>query len=177
VAGALVRLGPYSAITDAEGGYGFTRVPDGDFELALDRNKLPVAYAWDEQPRALTVTRTSRLTSDLQVIPLNAIRGRVYIDRNGNGRYDDKEGVPAAVVGIGVAGPVTATAGDGSYAFYNQPPGRYTIRLHVKRLAKGLVAVSPAERPVELTGDQPRLGIDFTVEKRDMPILMRGLPR
>jgi protocatechuate 3,4-dioxygenase beta subunit len=177
VAGALVRLGPYSAITDAEGGYGFTRVPDGDFELALDRNKLPVAYAWDEQPRALTVSRASRLTGDLEVIPLNAIRGRVYIDGNGNGRYDEKEGVPAAVVAIGVAGAVTATAGDGSYAFYNQPPGPYTIRLDVKRLAKGLAAVSPAERQVELTGDRPVLGVDFTVEKRDMPILMRELSR
>jgi hypothetical protein len=175
VSGALVRLGPYGAITDAAGEYRFTRVPDGDFELALDRNKLPVAYAWDEQPRALTVAGGSREQVDLQVIPLNAIRGHVYLDRNGNGHFDEGEGVPSAVVTVN--GAVTASTATGSYAFYNQPPGRYTIRLDGQRLAKGLAPASPVEVQVELTGDHPLVGIDFTVEKKDMPILMHGIGR
>jgi hypothetical protein len=175
VSGALVRLGPYSAITDAKGDYGFTRVPDGAFNLALDKNKLPVAYAWDEQPRALSVTRGSRDKIDLQVIPLNTIRGRVYIDRNSNGRFDADEGVPNAVVAVD--GRVTATGLTGSFAFYNQPPGRYTIRLDVQRLAKGLAPVSPVELEVELTGQRPVGRVDFTVEKKDMPIIMRELPQ
>ena len=173
VAGALVRLGPYTAITDEAGGYRFTRVPGGLFDLSLDKDKLPAAYAWDEKPRPLTVTRTSREQVDLQVVPLNAIRGRVYGDGNGNGRFDAGEGVPNAV--IAVNGSVTATGATGSYAFYNQPPGRYTISLDVARLAKGLAPVSPTQVEVELTGDQPVSGVDFTVEKKDMPIIMRRL--
>jgi protocatechuate 3,4-dioxygenase beta subunit len=175
VSGALVRLGPYSAITDAAGGYIFTRVPDGAFELALDGNKLPAAYAWDEKPRALAVTGGSRVNIDLQVIPLNAIRGRVYLDRDGNGRFDENEGVPNVVVAVD--GAVTATNATGTYAFYNHAPGRYTIRLDVKRLARGLAPASPAELHVELTGDQPLVGIDFTVKKKDMPTIMREIPR
>lgn len=175
VSGALVRLGPYSAITDEAGDYKFTRVPDGQFELALDKNKLPAAYAWDEKPRSLTVTRGSRERVDVQVIPLNAIRGRVYLDRNRNGHFDEDEGVPNAVVTVN--GSVTATTATGSYAFYNQPPGRYKVRLDVPRLAKGLAPASPAELDVELTGDRPLLGVDFTVEKKDMPIIMREIPR
>src|SRR6185503_1145940 len=143
VQGALVRLGPYSAITDKTGAYTFARVPDGQFELALDRAKLPAAYASDEMPRPLNVTRTSRQTVDLQVIPLNAIRGHVYVDRNHNGFWDEDEGIPNAVVGIN--GSVTATSATGSYAFYNQPPGPYKVRLDVARLAKGLAPASPAE--------------------------------
>jgi hypothetical protein len=174
VSGALVRLGPYSAITDAAGNYGFTRVPDGVFALALDKNKLPVAYASDEQPRALTVTGRSREDIDLQVIPLNAILGRVYIDRNGNGHFDAGEGVPNAVVAVD--GAVTATSATGSYAFHNQPPGRYTIRLDAQRLPKGLAPASAAALSVELTGDRPLAGVDFLVEKKDMPIIMSELP-
>ena len=60
---------------------------------------------------------------------------------------------------------MTATDAAGAYAFYNQPPGRYTIRLDVKRLAKGLAPASPAELAVELTADRPLAGVDFTVEK------------
>ena len=175
VSGALVRLGPYSAITDEAGDYKFTRVPDGQFELALDKDKLPAAYAWDEKPRPLTVTRGSRARVDVQVIPLNAIRGRVYLDRNRNGYFDEDEGVPNAVVAVN--GSVTATSAAGSYAFYNQPPGRYTIRLDVRRLPKGLAPASAAELDVELTPDYPLLGVDFTVENKDMPIIMREMPR
>ena len=175
VPGALVRLGPYSAITDEAGDYAFTRVPDGQFELALDRHKLPAAYALDEKPRPLTVTRGSREQVDLQVIPLNAIRGRVYLDRNGNGRWDEGEGIPNAVVAVNKS--VTATTATGSYAFYNQPPGRYTIRLDVQRLPKGLAPASPTELAAELTPDDPLIGLDFRVEKRDMPVIMRAIPQ
>jgi hypothetical protein len=175
VSGALVRLGPYSAITDEAGNYKFTRVPDGQFELGLDKNKLPAAYAWAEKPRPLTVTRRSRERVDVQVIPLNAIRGHVYLDRNRNGRLDDNEGIPNAVVAVN--GSVTATSATGAYAFYNQPPGRYKIRLDVPRLPKGLAPLTPAEMDVELTGDRPLLGVDFGLEKRDMPIIMREIPR
>ena len=175
VSGALVRLGPYSAITDDAGNYMFTRVPDGQFELALDKNKLPAAYAWDEKPRSLTITRNSREHVDMQVIPLNAIRGRVYLDLNRNGYFDAGEGVPNAVMIVN--GSVTTTGATGLYAFYNHPPGRHKVRLDVSRLAKGLAASSPVELEVELTGEHPILGVDFTLEKRDMPIIMRGIPR
>jgi protocatechuate 3,4-dioxygenase beta subunit len=172
---ALVRLGPYRAITDAAGGYQFTRVPDGPFDLALDKDKLPAAYALDEKPRPLTVTRGTREQVDLQVIPLNAIRGRVYLDRNHNGFWDEGEGIPNAVVAVN--GSVTATTADGTYAFYNQPPGHYTVRLDVQRLPKGLAPASPAELDAQLTPDYPLIGFDFTVERKDMPIIMREIPR
>lgn len=175
VPGALVSLGPYSTITDAAGAYRFSRVPGGEFELGLDRSKLPVSYAWDESPRSLTVAGSSRAIVDLEVTPLNTIRGRVYVDRNHNGRFDNGEAVAKAVVTMD--GRVTATGPTGAYAFYNQPPGRYTIRLDVPRLANGLFPTSPAALQVELTGDRPLAGADFVVEERDMPILMRKLPR
>jgi len=78
---------------------------------------------------------------------------------------------------VAVNGSVTATSATGSYAFYNQPPGRYKIRLDVQRLARGLAPASPAELDIELTVDYPLLGVDFMVEKKDMPIIMREMPR
>jgi hypothetical protein len=121
------------------------------------------------------VTRGSREHVDLQVIPLNVIRGRVYLDGNHNGRWDEGEGIPNAVVAVN--GSVTATTASGSYAFYNQPPGRYTIRLDVQRLAKGLAPASPAQLAAELTPDDPLIGLDFTVEKKEMPVIMREIRR
>lgn len=175
VAGALVRLGPYSTITDDAGGYAFTRVPDGTLDLSLDRDKLPAAYGLAESPRPLNVTRRSRTIQDLEAIPLNAIRGRVYVDLNGDGDFDEGEGVPNVV--IASEGVVTATTATGAYGFYNLPPGPYTIQLDVPRLAKGMAVVSPSQLDVELMPDRPLLGVDFILERRDMPILMRALGR
>ena len=69
--------------------------------------------------------------------------GRAALDRNRNGLFDEDEGVPNAVVSVN--GSVTATGATGLYAFYNQPPGRYKIRLDVQRLSKGLAPASAAE--------------------------------
>jgi hypothetical protein len=121
------------------------------------------------------VSPASRERIDLQVIPLNAIRGRVYLDRNHNGLLDAGEGIANAVVSVN--GSVTATNASGAYAFYNQPPGHYTIRLNVTRLPKTLGPASPAALDVELTPDYPLVGLDFIVEKREMPIVMRELPQ
>jgi len=175
VSGALVRLGPYSAVTDQAGDYRFARVPDGEFALALDKAKLPVSYAWDEEPRALSVTGHSHQNVDLEVVPLNAIRGHVYVDKNGNGHFDEGEGVPNVVVAVGDA--VTATGVTGAYGFYNQAPGPYTVRLVTTRLAKGFASGSPVALDVVLAGDQPLVGVDFTIEKKDMPIMMRAIVR
>ena len=119
-------------------------------------------YAWDEQPRPLTVTGRSRAKVELHVIPLNTMSGRVYIDRNGNGRFDENEGVPGAVISVNES--VTATDVTGTYDFYNQPPGRYIMRLDVPRLAKGLAPASAAALDVELTDSQPFGGVDFIVD-------------
>jgi hypothetical protein len=76
-----------------------------------------------------------------------------------------------------VDGAVTATGVTGAYGFYNQAPGRYIIRLDATRLAKGLASASPLELDVTLVGDQPLVGVDFKVERKDMPIIMRAIVR
>jgi hypothetical protein len=175
VSGARVSLGPYSTMTDERGAYAFRRVPQGELDLSLDKDGLPADYALDEKPQRLSVMRGQTSSVTLQVIPLSAIRGRVYQDRNRNARFDEGEGVANAVVAVN--GAVTATGPTGSYAFYNQAPGRYQIRLDVQRLAKGIAAASPAVLDVELTAERPFLGADFLVERRDMPVIMRDIDR
>jgi hypothetical protein len=78
---------------------------------------------------------------------------------------------------VATAGAVTATTANGSYAFYNQVPGSYTIRLDVLRLPKGLAPASSATLDVQLTPDYPVVNLDFRVERKDMPIIMREIRR
>ncbi len=169
VAGARVKLGPYATASDSNGAYAFDNVPRGEYDLSLDPQFLPADYAWDGRQLGLTLSWSSRIDADLLVAPLNAIHGRVYHDRNGNGRFDAGEGVAGTAVYLKER--VTATDQDGAYSFYNLWPGTYVVALNGANLPGGYTVVGPAELTVEIADGRPVTGADFTVATRTKPIL------
>ena len=173
VPGARVRLGPYSADADMNGAYVFENVPRGDFDLELDPALLPADYAWDGRARHLSVTPATRARIELVVAPLNAIHGRVYADRNGNGRFDSGEGVLGAAVCLDER--VTATDANGAYDFYNVPPGAHTVRLDSDRLPEPFAITNTRTLQVELREGRPATGADFVVLLKTKAIIWREI--
>jgi len=174
VAGALVRLGPYSVETDATGKYLFRNVPGGDYALSLDPQHLPADYAWDGRHLRLALKWSSRIDADLLVAPLNAIHGRVFCDRNANGRFDLDEGVAGVVMHLGDR--VTATDQRGAYSFYNLQPGQFVVRLNADRLPPDLQPGSRLEIAVELGDNLPVTNADFQVGVKTKPIIWTSTP-
>ncbi len=171
VPGARVRLGPYSVDSDVRGAYVFAHVPRGDFELSLDPDLLPADYAWDGRARRVMVRPSSRIITDLVVAPLNAIHGRVYVDRDGNGRFDAGEGVTGAVLALGDR--VTATGSDGAYDFYNVMPGRHVVRLDLTRLPAPFEFADTPALDVDLRDDRPVTRADFVVTAKAKSIIWK----
>jgi hypothetical protein len=159
-------LGPYTADTNASGAYLFAHVPRGSYELSLDATLLPADYAWDGRGESISVATSRSIEADLRVAPLNAIHGRVYVDRNNNGRFDTGEAVANAVLAAGDR--VTATDVNGAYSFYNMWPGPYRIVL--ESLPPGYLAAI-SELAVTLLDGAPVTGADFRVLPKDKPII------
>lgn len=172
VSGALVKLGPYGAYTDPDGAWRLRHVPPGAYDLALDPGHLPADFAWDGRHRRIEIRSRSTVRADLHVTPLNAIHGRVFEDRNGNGRVDAGEAVAGAVVRIGEQLTVTGT--DGAYAFYNLWPGLHNVQ--VERLPAAYVS-SRHEREVRLPDGAPVTGVDIAVDRREKPVIWQGSGR
>lgn len=172
IAGARLNLGCFSADTDSTGRYLFEHVPPGSYELSLNQQLLPADYAWDGREVRLAVKGGQRHHAELRVAPLNAIHGRVYADRNGNGRFDAKEGVAGAVLQLGDR--LTATDTDGAYSFFNLWPNAYVVRVH--SLPAMLELTNTHERAVELRDDGPVRHTDFTVTARTKPIIWKKDP-
>jgi protocatechuate 3,4-dioxygenase beta subunit len=170
VAGARVTLGDWSVKSDAGGAYRFEHLPRGEYPLRIDDAFLPADYAWDGRETWIAMTGSTHATRELRVAPLNAIHGRVYCDRNGNGRYDEGEGVANAVLRLGDR--VTATDPDGGYTFFNVWPGLYTLRLDAGKLGADYAA-STVERDVELQDGHPVTGADFVVIAKAKPIIWK----
>lgn len=166
VSGARVKLGPYSADTNAAGEYAFRHVPRGEYELSLEQHLLPADFAWDGRLMRVTAGSSRTTKADLRVTPLNAIHGRVYIDHNKNEQFDAGEAVAGAVVRVGDR--LTATDQDGAYSVYNLWPDTYIIRL------EGLPAEFQAtidRKTVTLLDGAPVTGADFRVDPKARPIL------
>ena len=166
VAGARVKLGPYTADTNAAGVYELAHMPRGEYDLSLEPYLLPADFAWDGRGERIEVGSGGTCRADLKVTPLNAIHGRVYVDRNRNHRFDAGEGVAGAVL---VAGDrLTATDQEGAYGFYNVLPDTYEIQLRT---------VPPEYDPetrnltVTLQDGSPVTKVDFRLTKREKPIV------
>lgn len=177
VAGAAVALGRYMTTTRTDGRYRFEHVPPGDHALALVLDRLPAAYSADFAEHALRVAGGARdVQADLAVRSLRAIHGRVFLDRNANGRMDTGEGQSGVVVRLDNDGTATLTDDGGTFAFYNLEPGRYTVWIDSARLRTGLGVASTGRTAVNLEPDAAATNIDFELVVRDKPIVFKELP-
>jgi hypothetical protein len=172
VIAAGVQLGRYLTFTDDTGAYAFLRVPQGEYLLSVAAHYLPARYASSGISQKVVIRGATRHTIDITVVPLDSIGGRVYRDRNTNGRFDTGEGQPGVVVRMGEL--VTATSVDGGYGFYNLAPGRYTVRIDRERLADAL-AIIEAEHVVSLEPGQPVTTANFALSDKQKPVMLHRL--
>lgn len=179
IPGAPVTLGPYVTAAGADGGYRFVHVPAGEYELRLNKARLAVRYASDGVAYPVHASAGSTTRLDLHALPLYAIYGHVFVDRNGNGVFDRGEGVANVVMRLSPADRATMTDEDGAYGFYNLPPGAYDVRVDSERLSAALSIVSAPAIAVDLeAAGTARTGLDFRVSPRDKPIVIqRTLPQ
>jgi hypothetical protein len=168
VAGALVRLGPYATSTGADGRYVFRNVPPGAVDLFIDEAGLPATYAADGRHVRVDPAAGDHRDIVLRVAPLATITGRVFVDRNRNGRYDASEENAGAVVTLD-DDRATVTDRDGLYGFYNLKPADYVVRVNLASIDPR-AAAAVAERRVSLAADRPVAGLDFAVTIPPKPI-------
>jgi hypothetical protein len=169
-AGLPVELGPYRTVTDDEGHYKFPNVPAGDYDLRLREQGMP-ADMQAGPPSRVRVKRGESQQADLSVEPLSEAHGWVYVDRNGNHRRDPGEGIAGAAVVLDDR--ATSTAPDGSFGFYNLPPGAHKISIVADRLPAGLRAQVPTHMDFGLPAGQSIDGLMFLLAEISKPIIFQ----
>jgi hypothetical protein len=169
-----VELGPYRTVTDRDGRYAFPNVPPGDYDLRLREQGLP-ADTTAGPPARVRVQRGESRRADLSIVPLGEARGEVYVDRNGNHRRDPGEGI-AGVVMI-LDDRATSTAPDGSFGFFNLPPGAHRLHLAADRLPAGLLALIPSRMDLGLPAGRSVDGLEFRLQEKRKPVVFQETMR
>jgi len=169
-----ITLGQYHQRSDAAGRFEFKNVPAGNYDLAVDPASLAANFQDRAERIAVQVTERSNDSREFHIVPLGSVNGRVFEDSNGNGRFDDGEGVANVVIHLGDA--VTMTRPDGKYSLDNVAPASYSVSLDLERLRTGLVPASPSAAPVTLKPDQAVDSVDFIVRRQEKSIEFQNLP-
>lgn len=164
----MIKIGEYKALTNEKGEYDVPDIPAGSYSVKIDQEALSADYRSETKEQRVTLTGRSRQRLDFRVVPLRAIMGRVFADKNGNGRPDSGEGIPRVVLRLGDA--ATATAEDGTFAFYNVDPGPHRIEIDTAKLPTGYVLMSSVVVDVNLAADGTAPEVVFQIEFRDRPI-------
>jgi hypothetical protein len=173
-AGLPVALGPYRTVTGGDGRFAFPNIPPGEYDLALREQALP-AGAVAGPPARVSVRRGESRRADLSAMPSSEAHGWVYVDRNGNRRRDPGEGIAGAVVVLDDR--ATATAPDGSFGFFNLPPGTHHVWIEAGRLSPGLQASVPTRIDLGLPAGQSIDGLEFRLQERSKPVVFQEAKR
>lgn len=137
VAGALVRLGPQAAITDADGRVAFAGLPAGAYRVALAQQLASGSTLFTGNPNVLVdEERRAPARFSVAVEPAGSIGGsvrRVILARTGVGASADSlaDGGPLEGVSVALAGArdtvYRTTDASGTFTFTDVPSGSWTL--------------------------------------------------
>jgi hypothetical protein len=145
-------------------------VPPGSYDLLVPTEALPADLTAGPAAR-VQVRRGQSQRVDIPLTALGEARGWVYVDRDANGRRDPGEGIGGAVLILD--GRATSSAADGSFGFFNLPPGTHEIRIETGRLSGGLEALMPSRMELGLPPGRSVDHLEFRLREKKKPVVFQ----
>lgn len=135
-AGIKVRIDSNRYVeTDASGLYAFEAVPSGEHKVYVDLLSVRADLTLlDGDSRDLGLEGGSNSIFDFRLVRTGRISGRVWLDANNNGKFDEGETPIADVRVVTASGRDTLTDADGNFTIGDLPPGEHVFVLDEKTL-------------------------------------------
>ena len=164
VEGIPVTLEGRQAVTDEEGRYRFTEVPEGAHTVKLSERELPADFNPGPVTQSPVVVDPKRVArADLQVIRLGQVEGQLIVPNT----LKAEEFIIRLLPGE----RYTTPDGDGKYGFYNLKEGDYEIVFDEALLPEDAVLTDSPRRQVSL-----RIGKDAVIAPFEIKIQKKEKP-
>ncbi|MEE9327059.1 MAG: IPTL-CTERM sorting domain-containing protein [Cocleimonas sp.] len=138
-------------VTDTDGKYLFSNLPAGDYAVEVKDNTLPAALqgkntqdpdGTKDGKSSLTLGEgESNLDQDFAYFAPSSIGDTIWNDKDGDGVYDDGEGLVGVTVELTLPNGTKITKvtdADGKYLFENLQAGDYAVEVKEDTLPEGL---------------------------------------
>ncbi|MFL6373608.1 MAG: stalk domain-containing protein [Pyrinomonadaceae bacterium] len=144
---ATVRIdGSRYVVTDANGLFSFDAVEAGQHKVYVDLLTVRADMTLvDGGSRDLVLEAGTHTQLDFRLARSGRITGRVFIDANENGRFDEEEQPLSEVRVVTSSGRDTLTDNDGVFSIADLVPGEHVVLIDEKTLPEKLL---PASKPL-----------------------------
>jgi len=161
--------GTRAAVTDSRGRFAFPLLERGTYEVRLDPAGLPATQGCHSTVQRVTVSGLAVRTVSFAVCEMGQIAGRVFLDENRNGAYDDDDrSMPNIIVFLqDDVERLTVSNAKGAYLLANVEPGTY--RMGIRNLPSGFITTTDGEPLVEVDGDG-KVTRDFGIAPTPRPV-------
>ena len=137
---------PVSQTVDGSGTYEFRNLAPGDYTLELDLSTLPADFHVPAQTAwPVKVESLQNFYLDIPLSAQRAVSGVIFIDRDGDGQFDEEKDDPVEGVRVVAGRGETLTSRQGVYFLRNLPAGK--VELSVYSQSGGRIGM----RMIELT--------------------------
>ena len=145
--GATVRIdGSRCVVTDVNGLFSFEAVEAGQHKVYVDLLSVRADMTLvDGGSRDLDLEPGTHTQLDFRLARSGRITGRVFIDANENGRFDEGEQTLSDVRVVTSSGRDTLTDSDGVFSIADLAPGEHVVLIDEKTLPEKLL---PASTPL-----------------------------
>ncbi|OIO34780.1 MAG: hypothetical protein AUJ70_00350 [Candidatus Omnitrophica bacterium CG1_02_40_15] len=177
VADAVVYLDKdRDAVTDASGYFYFDKVVPDNHKLSLDTNNLPINLVSKSVPEKIIITETKATSNvNFPLMTLGTIQGRVFIDANNNGSYDESEdAISGIIVSLSPKDMKTKTDRNGIYIFEYLYAGTYIVNLDTSAIPLGYQLISPERWSFDLPIGGKIINSNFLLKPK--PVLFETFP-
>lgn len=147
-----ILAGNRSAVSDSTGYFYFSRIKARKATVRVDTASLPRGYVMTTPQVQEINVKNGKLTSiNFGIVSRTEIIGAVFIDKNGNGKYDTGEkGIRGVTVRL-ENGTQAVTDEMGRYYFRQTSVGPHKVSLELSSLPSTYLPTTPVFTTIELT--------------------------
>jgi hypothetical protein len=166
VEGALLYLDDRrEATTDAQGHFKFNYMNPIAQKVYLDLATVPPEWMTAQTEQWVQVKPRRAANAIFALRKAADIKGRVFVDQNSDGRFQDtEEPLENVILKLTPGDRITQTNADGEFKFESLAPGAYTVTISPDGIPTGYEVVSKSETKVDLAAGAQVHDVNFTLQ-------------
>jgi hypothetical protein len=152
-----------TVLTDANGHYLMSEVPEGSHEVALNLEQLPTDYEPGPEPKTrAAVAPRGMVRADFTVFRLTALAGKVVAPKDAP--------VESVILRLKDTKLYTTPDADGSFGFSNLREGHYEVAIDEKTIPEGYILASAPSISADANATEAALPVVFEIKVKPAEI-------
>ncbi len=163
IKGIKVKLNKTEIITNEDGKASFIDIPPGTYTFSIDLSEIPIGFTCKTKVEPIIKIKEGEdIYLNFPIVQTGKISGGVFIDKNRNGRWDEKEKGAGDIL-IYANDIPNYTSFSGKYKVQNIIPGIVKVKIELNSIPENFEVTTQNSVEVNLLPKQEIKNINFGI--------------